>query len=217
MFCTNCGARGEGNFCAACGAKHVRLADASPAAGEHEEVANAGCDWRTWTQYDRLIAHPEVRQRLQAAASQSSQRLTGEQFMAMCDGVLTGVTGGVPMSVIAKIALPLNKKLGMKTNRQCSLQSALPVGAAVVEVLCWLARTGRALRGAEQMPEGCRLDATLPFDLRAFEGDLRIAVTATPSGSSIAAEVEIPGQWYDWGKSAKTLAELTGLLSQAAA
>lgn len=221
MFCTNCGVRGEGNFCAACGARHSppgKPADADEIPVQVvEDGFEANADWTCWHEYERLINHPPVRRRLQAAAQRSSQRITADQFMAVCDGVLGGMTGGVPVSVIAKIAMPINKKHGFRTGKQRTLHTSLPVGAAVVEVLCWLARTERTLKGAVQMPAGCRLHASLPFDLRAYEGELTVSIAAAATGTTIQAETEIAGQWYDWGKSNKALDELAAVFSRAAA
>ncbi|MCA9236462.1 MAG: hypothetical protein KDA44_13395 [Planctomycetales bacterium] len=216
MYCSNCGARAGGNFCSSCG---TRLAGRNEAAEEPEtdRVETPDGDWTTCCDYQRLIAHPEVRRRLNAAAGASPQRLSGEQFLSICDGLLGGVTGGIALSAIAKFALPLNKKLGLKTGKQRALQAPLPVGVAVVETLCWLARSGRSLRSAEQLPAGCRLLAALPSDLRSFEGELRITISSASVGSSVLAEANIPGQLYDWGKSAACLDELAAALGRSAA
>ena len=83
MYCSECGVKGTGKFCTACGNRLV----ASQANGSGE----AGCDlratvalpvdWSNVVDYEQLISIPAVRDRIARAAAQSKKRMTGEEIL----------------------------------------------------------------------------------------------------------------------------------------
>jgi hypothetical protein len=205
MFCSECGAKATGKFCSACGAK---LAAAEPI----ETVLSI--EWSNTIDYELLLTIPEVRQRIAQSAAQSKRRMTGEEFLDLCDK-LTGKAAIIPMATIAHWAQSLHTKLGIKTGKFDSRFIARPAGEVLVALLCSLAGRGREVRQAQQSSDGCIITAALPSDLLALEGDLIVAVASRPGGAQVDAHTDIKGQMFDWGKSRRCLEELFGELQAA--
>jgi hypothetical protein len=206
MFCSACGAKANGNFCSACGAT---LSEAEPI----DTVLMI--DWSNTIDYQTLLTIPEVRQRIAQSAAQSKRRMTGEEFLDLCDK-LTGKMAVIPMATIAHFAQSLHTKLGVKTGKSQSRFIERPAGVVLVALLCSLARHGREVRHAQQSPDGCIITASLPSDLFALEGELIVAVARRPGGALVDANTDIKGQMFDWGKSRRCLEELFAELQSAA-
>ncbi len=211
MFCSECGVQTAGKFCSSCGQRLL-------AAVETNVLAT---DWSDLIDYEALLAIPTVRDRIARSAAQSRKSLSGEDFLDMCGnafGKLAGLPIAIPMSSVAHFAQATYAKLGVKTGKSRDQWIAQPPGSMLVSILCSLARTGRTLRGAHQLAEGCLLVAALPSDLFALEGDLIITVVRSRGGTLITAKTEIPGQLFDWGKSTRCLDALfTELVTTVAA
>lgn len=207
MFCSECGAAAQGKFCSACGAQ-LPTGDDVPR------------DWSEVVDYQVLLRIPAVRDRLARNAAQAKKKLTGEEFLDTYGnalGKLSGLPISLPMARLAHFAQNTYAKLGVKTGKTRIGFVARPTGTVLVELLCWLARNGRTLRGVEQLAEGCLIVAALPSDLFALEGDLVIEATRGRGGTQIQACTEIPGQMFDWGKSTRCLEALFAELSAAVA
>ncbi len=198
MFCHQCGAKAQGNFCSACGARLV------PPEGAPEPPP---LDWSNEIHYEALMRQSEVRDLVARHAAQSKTRLSGEDFLKLCDKALMPFTV-LPASKIAAIAQPMYAKLGIKTGKTREEPVAAPVGKTMVRVLCSLARNGQPLQNVEQGEDGCLLQAKLPSDLWSFAGDLLVTVERMEKGSRVEAATVIKGQLYDWGKSKRMLATL---------
>ena len=213
MYCSECGAKAVGKFCAACGAR-LRCAGEP---GELDASAFEAEDWSNLVDYQRLIAIGEVRDLIAASASRSKQGMTGEEWLDLYGKALGKVTGvPLPMAGLAHFAQSLHAKLGIRTGKSRSEFFAQPVGRMLVTLLCSLAQHGREVRSAHQQTDGGILVSALPSDVFALEGDLVIHVARAPGGTRIEASTEIPGQMFDWGKSTRALAGLFEELGRAA-
>jgi hypothetical protein len=124
---------------------------------------------------------------------------------------------GVSLEGLAGVAQPLYAKLGVKTGKQRAQHVPAPVGQVLVRALCSLARHGQTLRGVTQAADGCLLEATLPSDVFALEGDLMVSVRRAGSQAEVSGATRIPGQLFDWGKSHRCLDELFSDLEREAA
>lgn len=210
MFCSECGARVAGKFCALCG---FRLGPADPADAD-VPVIQIVEDWSNLIDFERLVAIPAVRTRIAQSAAQSKKRMTGEDFLDFCDKALGKLYGvPIPLTSIAHFAQSLHARLGIKTGKARSQFFPAAPGEALVALLCSLARHGRTLRTAQQATDGCVLTAALPSDLFALEGDLIVSVARHGVGAQVDAHTDIKGQLIDWGKSTRCLDSLFAELS----
>lgn len=194
MYCSNCGAAATGNFCSQCGAS---LAAPAPVG-----------DWRQEVRYEALLRFAEVRDLIAAHAAQAKRGISGEQFVELCDKVLSPLTG-VPLNVVTTIALPIYEHLGIRTGKKRAEFLKRPPGEVIVAALCSLGRMGQKVKAVQQATDCCGLHAELPSDLRSMTGgELRITLRRQEHGTVVEAATHIPGQLYDWGKSNQALTQL---------
>jgi hypothetical protein len=210
MFCSECGKPAQGKFCWSCGAP---LAPSAPENELQKATDLIDVDWAQFTSYEALLRVPEVRDRIAGHAAMCKTKFSGEQFLECCDKVLTPLTGGVPLRLIASIAQPLSEKLGLKTGKTRVERLAEPPGKVLVAILCSLARNGQKLGQIVQAADGCTLHAAMPSDVWSLKGELVIVVRAEGSTTLVEAGLTIPGQVYDWGKSQRALRQLFGDLT----
>ncbi len=169
---------------------------------------DAPIDWSNLTNYQTLLSIPQVRDRIALHASRAKKKLTGEEFLAHCDNFLTPLTGGVPLTLISKIAQPLSLRLGLKTGKTRTERLAQPPGTVIVAVLSSLAQNNHTLGEVTQLDNGVTLRAAAPSDIWSFKGDLHIDIRAAGNLTQIEAAYTIPGQLFDWGKSQRGLNQL---------
>jgi hypothetical protein len=202
MYCGECGARGEGKFCTQCGAKLVAGGGGPPAV----------IDWDNEVRYETILAFPGVRDTIAAAAKNAKKRVSGEQFLAVAEAITP-----VPLEKLAGILQPVYSSMGVNTGKLATTRVDAPVARVVVRAMCALAEEGEPVVGVVQHDDGCEIEATLPSDFWALAGTLTVAVRREGPHARVEAATKIPGQLYDWGKSAKRLARLAEQLSRAAA
>ncbi len=211
MFCVNCGLKLGGRFCAGCG---TPAGGAALVVAEPQELIPIG-DWRHEVRYAVLLRFPEVRERL-ADVPESAKTMTGEEWMELYDKSFKPFTG-VSVQTIAKIAAPIYAKMGIKTGKKRTRVFDAPPGQIIVDVLCALARNGLPLVKVHQGESGCVIEAKLPSDLWALEGQVVVTVEGTGTETNVEAATNIPGQLFDWGKSTRCLERLFGDLRARAA
>jgi hypothetical protein len=207
MFCVNCGLKLNGQFCANCGTQA-----ATP--GETRELLPLG-DWQHEVRYAVLLRFPEVRDRL-AAVPEAAKGFTAEDWLDLGEKVFKPL-GPVSVKTLTSIVVPLYAKMGIKTGKTRTEVLADPPGQVMVELLCALARHGMPLEKVHQGDAGCVFEAKLPSDFWSFEGKLVISVERIGAETKVEAATNIPGQRYDWGKSARCLETLFGDLRGKAA
>jgi hypothetical protein len=205
MFCAQCGSKGRGNFCTACGARLVPP-EAGPSTPFNVPPVPPG-DWRDEFRYDVLMQYPEVRDLVARHAAAARAGMTGEHFLDLCDKAFSPIPG-VSMSAVAGIAMSIYAKMGVQTGQSRKAVRPGPIGQTIVSTLCSLARHGRAVKQVHQGDDGCVLEAVIPSDIWSFAGELVITIRRVPRGILIQAATKIPGQLYDWGKSKKCLGQL---------
>ncbi len=201
MYCTNCGLKQSGNFCAGCG---TRLSSA--------EVAVAplpAWDWRDEVRYAVLLYFPEVRDQL-AKVKPGKKKMTGEEWLGLCEQAFKPMMHGVPLKTVAVLGAAINTKLGIKTGKSRSAMLDEPTGQVMVDVLCSLAKQPWPLAEVHQGESGCVFEAALPSDLWSLEGRVVVTVERTGANTRVEAATNIPGQLYDWGKSKRCLDQLFG-------
>ena len=225
MFCSECGKSAQGKFCSHCGTR-IELASLQLAVDPRGaanidlvavELVPESADTSAWEQeirYEAILKFPAVRSAIERQARLAPKRMTGEQFLALAEKV---VSTGVPMEGLAAAAQAIFTRLGIKTGKQQAQQVPAPVGRVLVRALCSLARNGQSLRSVTQAPDACLLEAELPSDVFSLAGDLLVGVRRAPIGAEVTAIARIGGQLYDWGKSGRSLDQLFGDLTRDAA
>lgn len=198
MYCVNCGLKLSGRFCAGCGTPVASVAEA-------QDIIPIG-DWQHEVRYAALLCFPEVRQRL-ANVPECAKTISGEEWMELYDKAFKPITG-VSVQTIAKIAAPIYAKMGVKTGKKKTSVFAEPPGQVIVDVLCALARNGLPLVKVHQGQSGCVIEAKLPSDLWALEGQVVVTIEGIGEGTKVEAATNIPGQLFDWGKSNRCLEKL---------
>ncbi len=216
MYCSECGKEANGKFCWSCGQPLKQPATLSILATKPSEVEAAPVDWSNLVDCNGLLAIGEVRERIARHAALAKKKFSGEDFLECCDKYCTALTGGVPLSLIAKISQPISERLGLKTGKLRREQIPQPPGNVVVALLCSLAQNGQKLRDIQQLENGCTLQAALPSDIWSFEGDLLLTVLAENTATVVEASTTIHGAIYDWGKSNRALDRLFADLAQLA-
>lgn len=205
MFCSNCGAKAEGRFCAHCGHQLSTEAESHAVRGE----------WRDEIQYEKLLRHVEVRDQIARHAGLAHAGLSGEKFLELCDKVFAPLMSGVSLAAVTNLALPIYAQLGIQTGKRQATLLPLRPGDVLVATLCSLAQRGQKIRSVQQESDACQLTAELPSDLRTMTGgELHIVLRKQGGQMFVEAWTYIPGQLYDWGKSAQILAQLFTHLQQ---
>jgi hypothetical protein len=210
MYCTNCGLMGTGNFCAACGTRLL------PVPGNEPPQVLPAAGWEHEVRYEVLLQFPEVRNRLAKCSNGSTKKMTGEEWLGLYDQAFKPLTG-VSMKTVAMIVAPLYAKIGIKTGKTRLEVVNEPSGRMIVNALCALAEAGLPLSEVHQGESGVVIEAKLPSDLWAFEGQLLVTIERAGTATKIEAATNIPGQWFDWGKSTRCLEQLFGRLHARAA
>lgn len=208
MFCSECGKEVSGKFCWSCGQRLKQLGVPAVAENGTSEIVPARIEWSNITDCRALLAIGEVRERIARHAAQCQRKLTGEEFLDVCDKYAKLLTGGVPLSLIAKISQPISERLGLKTGKLRRERLAERPGTVLVALLCSLAQNGQEIRDIKQLTNGCVLQAALPSDIWALKGDLLLTVLAEECATVVEASTSIHGQVYDWGKSNRLLDRL---------
>lgn len=209
-FCTHCGLQGNGNFCANCGTQRT------PSASNVLIPIEPEGHWENEVRYEMLLLYAEVRSRLDKCSRNSSKKMTGEEWLGLYDKAFKPITG-VSMQTVASIVAPLYAQIGIKTGKKRRSILNEPTGRMIVMVLCALAESGMPISEVHQGEGGCVVEAMLPSDLLSFEGQLVISIERTGSGTCIEAATNIPGQWFDWGKSSRCLEKLFSYVTNRAA
>lgn len=216
MYCSNCGEKGTGNFCAACGHKLHKPEHQQPVKSNEplelifdadDVVAAPG--WEHEVNYKALIRNPDVRDMLEMAGNRAHAAMTGEEFLKKFEKVVPGA------SVAAAFVTPLSQ-WGVNTGKAVSQSFPQPAGRVIVSILCALAEGSSKIRNVHQAANGCRIEASIPSDIWSFEGVLFIHVERQGAGTFVEAATKIPGQFFDLGKSQRVLDHLLGCVRNAA-
>ncbi|MFO0915113.1 MAG: hypothetical protein U0795_19285 [Pirellulales bacterium] len=197
MFCSECGARAAGKFCSACG--HKLLADVT---------ATVDPDWEHSMDLAVVSAAPAVVAQVQQAKLRAEKSVNGEAWISLFDTLATPLTHGLSARTAAKILTPITSALGIRTTKTRHESFPLPPGVVLARILVSAAERGHTLTHVEQGPDSCQITANVPADLCAMNGTLTILVQRAPQGTDVRIDAVVEGQWYDWGKSERKIADL---------
>jgi hypothetical protein len=162
-----------------------------------------------WTQsivYREIVARPELRSMVDAAAAHQSGGMPAGKFLEQAEKLLEAAGGPTaPLALLGEVLQPVYARMGIKTGKMQSQRFELPPGRAILAALCSLAGRGQTLKAARQAADGLVLEAVLPSDLFAMEGSLIVTLKRDGAGTLVEAATHIPGQMMDWGKSARAI------------
>lgn len=206
MYCSHCGTPGSGNFCTNCGTRHASAPP--PARDEPVSLPVPPADWSREARYDVLVAHPEVRDLLAQAGRNTHLNISAESCLKVYDKFVAKAVGGIELSELSTIVVPLFVRMGVRTSKQRNELIVAPVGRTIVAVLCSLASRGNAIKDVHQASDGCAIEAVLPSDVWSWEGTLLVSVVAEGDRSRLDARTTVGGQMFDWGKSVRWLDHL---------
>lgn len=217
MFCSNCGVKASGNFCASCGHKLQQPESRPPVPTDEvlepifdaDSLLMAEGEWAHEVRYKVLIRHPDVRDLLVMAGNRAKAGMTGEEFLKKFESVVPG------LSITAAVAQPLSQ-WGVNTGKSVAQRFEMPVGRVIVGVLCGLTEGSSKIRNVHQLDNGCRIEASIPSDIWSFEGVLFVHVERQGPATLLEASTKIPGQFFDCGKSQRFLDHLLGNIRNAA-
>lgn len=220
MFCSECGAEAGGKFCWKCGSRltfgpaaeagpqsqpaHVSDVPSSPP-GPPPLPGSSAAAWHEDLCYERLIAIPEVRDRIAKAAGRYRAGISGEQFLALFDAI---VPTGVSLQKLCVALQPMTSRLGLKTGKSSQLALQVSPGRAAVAVLCSFAAHGHSLKNVQQAGDGIALQAVIPSSLWSLTGELSVSIQRHPAQVGVTASTQVAGQLFDWGHSQRLLDRL---------
>ena len=204
MFCSQCGVKASGKFCHHCGSL-LSVPDAVLAIADKESVHVTPRDWEVDPLYENVIRIESVRSIITHHAANAPKVISGEAFLAIYDKV---VQSPIPLEKLAAVVQPLYATWGIRTGRERTELIRIPIGRAIAQTLCSLAKHGQELQNVEQHENGCLVNADLPSSICALKGTLTVSLHSYDSDTRVAAKTSIPGQLYDWGKSDRCLEQL---------
>ncbi len=188
-YCPNCKAKINGNFCSECGAKGV----------EKTEIQGSVKTWRTEKQLSEVISYPEVKEFIKGFHKFSKKSISAEEFLERFD-VLFSPTLGLSLKSVGNIAMPIYKKMGVKTGKSKTIQIDKSSQEIFVKVLCSLIKNNLPVLEYQESENGILILAEIPSSIKTFGGDLAISIESLPSITNLTVKATIPGQIYDWGE-----------------
>jgi len=198
MYCSNCGSKERGNYCAKCGAELAAIDS-----HDLEKI-----DWRCEINYSNLLRIAEVRDLISLATQKSEKKLSLEELFDLFGGALKPLTGEVSAGKLAAISRPVASRFGVSVKKKRCVELTHPPGKIIVSFLCFLAESGQKVIQVEQADDACLIEAEIPSDIWSWEGTILVVVKESHKGTSVEAATKIKGQMFDFGKSERLLDKL---------
>lgn len=201
MFCTKCGSptSATDNFCGHCGTPvHAQR-------GTPDQTP----DWREATDIRVVLHHPQVKEMVAAAAGANGGELSAEDFLDSAKPLLSMAgLGAVPFRAILDAAPQMYARFGVETGRDLSAHMPFSPGRTMAATLCSLASRGQPLIEGAATETGSSLKARLQSSVLTFQGHITITFAEHAEGTNVHAQIAIPGQAFDWGRSKQVLDDL---------
>jgi hypothetical protein len=191
MYCSNCGAKVEGNFCSQCGAKVSSDNSASV-----DTIRDIGSE----NKYTALIKRADIRDLIAKYAQLSPHHLSAQDFLHLLDLAYKPIPG-LSLSKLTEVVLPVFNKLGIKTGKSSVSIISSTASDVVIKVLCSLAKNGYALKSVDPASNGLIVHAEISSDFFTWGGDILIVIEEQSLTTKLSIDATIKGQLYDWGKS----------------
>lgn len=128
-------------------------------------------------------------------------------------GSLSGLSGNDVAQLLSAYFPPgiqagyaLGKRLGVKNTARAARLFREPYATVVFALAQALQHLGRHVTALYDTPQGCVIEASLPFDMMSFGGQLMFEVVdSDASETRIEGTSVIAGQLFAWGKGKRAL------------
>lgn len=203
MFCTQCGRQYKetDRFCAGCGESLDMTAPAN--------AISADEDWRHATDPFVVLGHPDVKARIAAVSGSTPGGMSAEQFIKYAQPLINAASGApVPTLAIAKVALPIYEKMGLKMQQDMRQGFKSSFGETLAAVFCSLAARGQPLKSVTPANDGCILESEMASSVWSWAGSMTLTLQSVPEGTLVQGAIQVPGQKFDFGRSKRVLESL---------
>ena len=199
MLCIRCGHAfaDSDKFCAECGAPRT-------------DSEAAAIDWRSSQDARQIMAHPDVRARIEKVTGANPQGMTAEKFFEIARPVMmvTGAGPLPPLKLLKDVALPIYAKFGVKTQSELSQGFRNTFGETLAAVLCSLASRSQPVEDLADATNGCVITSKMASSIWSWEGRMVVTLESQPEGTKLTGRITVPGQTSDWGRTKRVLQDL---------
>ncbi|MEZ5954413.1 MAG: hypothetical protein R3C13_08940 [Hyphomonas sp.] len=166
-------------------------------------------DWRASMRVREISNHPDVRARIVRVTGAVPSGMTADQFLDAAKPLLAAAgAGNIPLKALKDVAVPFYAKMGLKTNTELSQGFKNTFGETLAAVLCSFASRGQPLVDMAEATNGCVVNAKMPSSMWSWEGNMIVTLEQRDEGTMLRANLTVPGQAFDWGKSKRVLQDL---------
>ena len=191
IYCPECREKITGKYCAECGTKGV----------DKNEIK--GLVIKSWWEEKDLklvVENPTVQGIIKRYLAQSKKSISADVFLKRIDTIFSPLTG-LSLKEVVDVALPIYKKLGIKTGKSKTVSYTDLIQKVLLKILCSLAKNNYPLIEAKEALNGMVLIAEIPSDMKTFGGEVIISLKENEAEVEVGIDAKIKGQLFDWGKS----------------
>jgi hypothetical protein len=163
-------------------------------------------DYRSWRDEHRvevLLLNPLIQNRI--ARHTRGSRREPSAVSTLKDAFSKGDAAGFIFGTSLAGSLFLQRRRRMARGPERAEQLPWPIGSTIVAVLVSFADRDQRLVDIEQGEAGCTLAAEIDFSNFSIPGLITAGVTKSANGSTLEAEVQLPGGPIDFGKRKRIL------------
>jgi len=196
MFCHNCGSKTDSIFCPGCDTKMV------------EPDSKIIKSWRKESDFKKVAKHPDVLEFISNHSKFSNKKISSDYLLEKFE-LIFGTFTGESTNFIMEIAVPIYRKLGVKTGKKDKSIFDEPINEVFVKVLCSIS-ANKKLEFEEfyQAKDGLLVSSKIKSDLLSYKGNLMIELQQSDNGVIAKINAIVKGQLYDFGKSKRIVSRV---------
>ncbi|MFC0877858.1 hypothetical protein ACE01N_14765 [Saccharicrinis sp. FJH2] len=156
--------------------------------------------WRKENDFEKVAKHPDVLELISNHAGFSNSKINSGYLIDKFDLVF-GTFTGISPNFIMEIALPIYRKLGLRTGKKDKIIFDESVNDVFVKVLCAVSANKKLeFKEFHQAQDGLLIISKIKSDFLSSEGNLTIELQQTDNGVIVNINAMVKGQLYDYGK-----------------